>query len=501
MKRPVAAAALVLILSGCGSTVEMGTGPASVGSASGGQGLGGPGGGLSVPTTTSYPTGSASVGTNAGGTGGIAAPSGSSVAAGGGNAATPGTPHKPAKGSGTPTAASSADHTPIRIGLLYGKDVGAAAAAVGLGGLSTGDTLAQSKAMVHWVNSHGGMGGHPIELSSYGISATGGGDADSAYQAACTSLTQDQHVRYVVTILSLRPASLPCFAKAGVGVLDDESGVSETQMAEYSNYIAGPGDYSMSRSTADLVDDLVRRGWLTSNTKIGVLTYDTPADHAVVSGTLVRALRQHGLHITAAAAVPNTTAYWTQVGGVVLKFRTAGVDRIISVDASPLSLMISASSQGYRPAYSVVSNFGPGALLEGTAPKDQLVNSVGIGWQPFLDIGKGKHPGPVSSNQTLCFKLMQQAGQASTSATTQGFEAQICDLFFYLKKMGDTLPTLPANMIAASRPLIGDSFKSAATFRSDMRQHPDGVAAYRDLAYEQSCSCYQYVSPIRRTTS
>jgi hypothetical protein len=393
------------------------------------------------------------------------------------------------------------DHTPIRVGVLYGKDVGAAAAVVGISGLSTGDTLAQSQVMARWVNSHGGVGGHPIRLSSYAIDATSGGDADSNYQAACTSLTQDQHVQYVVTILGLRPASLPCFAKAGVRMLNDEAGVGDSQRAQYSDYLAGPSDYATGRQAADLVDDLERRGWLNSKTKIGALTYDTPEDKAVVSGALARALRAHGLHLASAAAVPNTTAYWTQVGGVVLKFRTAGVNRIISVDASPLSMMISASTQGYHPAYAVTSNFGPGALLEGTAPKDQLVNSVGIGWQPFLDIGKGNHPGPVSSNATLCFKLMKAGGQASSSATTRGFEAQICDLFFYLKKMGDILPALPSDVLSAVRPIIGDSFRSAATFASDMRRHSDGVAAYRDLAYEQSCSCYQYVSPVRRTTS
>ena len=47
------------------------------------------------------------------------------------------------------------------------------------------------------------------------------------------------------------------------------------------------------------------------------------------------------------------------------------------------------------------SRLGPGALLETAAPRDQLVNSAGIGWQPYLDIGAGKKPGPVSSRETL----------------------------------------------------------------------------------------------------
>jgi hypothetical protein len=502
MRRPLLAAAVALVISGCGSTIEMGSSPTGGSQAIVGEAPAPSGDGLSIPTATQPPD--STDGTDGTGApdalGGVSTPTGSSVVA---NSAHPPRRH----GSGQPTSPASAsagsptDHTPIRVGLLYGKDVGAAAALVGITGLSTGDTLAQSQAVVRWVNAHGGVGGHPIQLTSYGINASAGGDPDATYQAACTALTQDQHIRYLVTMLTLRPASMPCFAKAGVGVLDDEAGVGDAQRATFSKDLAGPGDFGLGRSVTNLVDDLVRRGWLTSKNKIGALTYDDPQLKPVISGPLVRALRAHGLHLSAAAAIPNTTAYFTAVGGVVLKFRAAGVDRVIPIGASPLSMMISASTQGYHPAYAVVSGFGPGALLEGAAPKDQLVNSAGIGWQPFLDIGKGKHPGPVSQNETLCFKLMKGAGQASTSATTRGFQAQVCDLFFYLKRMGDALPTLPSDLFSAARPIIANTFRSSATFRSDMRQHSDGVAAYRDLAYEQGCKCYQYVSQIRRTTS
>jgi hypothetical protein len=384
---------------------------------------------------------------------------------------------------------------------MYAKNVGAAGAIVGLTGLSTGDTLAQTTALVHWVNDHGGMGGHPIQLLSYGIDASTGGSSDAAYGAACTALTQDDHVRYVVTILSLPSSTLPCFAHAGVGVLDDEAGVGDAQRAQYAGYLVGPADFALGRETTNLVDDLWRRGWLTSTSKVGSFTYDEPDYTSAVSGALTKALAAHGLKLTEQASVPNSAGSITAAGSVVLKFRAAGVNRVIPIGASPLFLMISAALQGYHPAYAVTSGFGPGALLEGSAPKAELVDSIGIGWQPFLDISKGKQPPPVTTNETLCFKLMQAAGQASTSPTTRGFEAQVCDLVFYLAAMGDAVPSLPADLLTASRSVIGSSFKSADTFRTDMSQHADGVAAYRDLAYETSCGCYQYVSPIRGTTS
>ena len=54
-------------------------------------------------------------------------------------------------------------------------------------------------------------------------------------------------------------------------------------------------------------------------------------------------------------------------------------------------------------------------------------------------------------------------------------------------------------MLTAGRGLIGAGFVSADTFRTDLTRRTDGVAGYRRLAYQQSCSCFQYVSPVLPT--
>ena len=58
----------------------------------------------------------------------------------------------------------------------------------------------------------------------------------------------------------------------------------------------------------------------------------------------------------------------------------AGVDMVISVGTSPLFFMNDASSQHYNPHYVLNSDYGPGALLQLAAPKDQLVNAAGAGY-------------------------------------------------------------------------------------------------------------------------
>jgi hypothetical protein len=488
VKRLATAAVLALSLAGCGSTVQV----SSTGTVAPD--------GLGNSTTLDGTAGTAPGGLSS-------APGGSalSVGASGSRQSVSGAPRSSTAGSATGSvgtskgsATAAGSRTPVRVGVLYGTGVDQAANAIGISGLTTGDTKAQAAAVFAWVNAHGGLGGHPLVPVYYAISATdSSNNPDAAYQAACTSLAQDGKVRFVVTILNLRPVSLPCFSKYGIGLLDDESGVSDATMAKYATYLAGPGDFAPGRMLKNLVDDLWSRGWLTSASKVGSFTYDTPDNVALVEGPLTRALAAHGLKIASKQRVSNDSSSISQASSASLQFRAAGVDRVIPVTASPLFVMNAASSQNYHPAYALYSSFGPGALLEGAAPKDQLANAAGIGWQPFLDIGAGTHPGPVSSNETLCFSLMKAAGQASSSATVKGFQAQVCNTVFYLKAMIDRLPGVPADLFTAARPLLGSSFLSADTFRTDVTHRVDGAGGFRDLTYDQRCSCFQYTSPIK----
>jgi hypothetical protein len=158
--------------------------------------------------------------------------------------------------------------------------------------------------------------------------------------------------------------------------------------------------------------------------------------------------------------------------------------------------MLAAERQGYHPAYTISSNDAPGALIEGLAPPNQLENSVGMGWQPFLDIGKGTKPGPVSARQTLCFQLMEKAGQGASSSLVKGFQVQVCDLLFYLKELTDRRPELPRDLLTSGRKAMGSSFVSPATYRVDVTNRTDGMAGFRPLAYLKNCECFQYVGPV-----
>jgi len=481
-----ALAAVAALVASCGSTVPLAQQQTA------GGGVGGSASTAVDPSGGSLPVGSPpGLGTGTGGniTGGGAGSAGGGT--GPGRAPTaPGAAPQNAPGS-----SAVAVNSPVRVGVLYTQGADQAAKTFGVSGLTTGDTKAQAAAVISWINAHGGMGGHRVDPVYYGMDfATAANNPDQAHQTACASLTQDSKVRFVVTILNFAPVTLPCYAKARVGILSDASGLGSETTTKYATFFGAPGDFAIERVVKNLVDSLWARGWLTKSSKVGSLTLDNSAGASVVK-QLSQALAGHGLTITSDQRVGEGTGTASQAPNVAFQYRARGVDRIIPLLTSPLFVMNAASSQNYHPAYALSSSFGP-AFLEGSAPKDQLKNAAGIGWQPALDIGAGTKPGPVSANETLCYRLMAGAGQASTSATVRGFELQICTLLFYLKSAGERLPALPGDLLSRSRPLIGTSFAPADTFRSDVTRRPDGAAAYRNFTFDDRCSCFQYTSPI-----
>ena len=475
---------LALMTASCGSTVQQSGGASAL------AGPGATGDGLSAPAEGAAP----------GEPGYVAeqpttlAPGGSAPTTSGAPAAPgvaqPGTVAQPAPGQAQPQAAGTG---PVTVGLLYLDGADEFASTLGISGLSTGDAEAQATAIVKHLNAKGGLKGRPVKLVTYGMRA--GADPTSEHGAACTALTEDLKASYVVSYVGLQGSYLACYAKRGVAVVDDASLLLDEQGAIYERSFAAPGDLLAGRAVRNLVDALWRTGWLTKDSKVGTLVYDTPDGRALEQRHLLPALKRYGL-------VPKVTARSStggdgvsQQNGFVLQYRSNDVDRIIPAGASPLFLMTGAESQGYRPKYAVVSTFGPG-FLEGTAPREQLRGAAGIGWQPSLDIGAGTKPGPVSTNETRCLQVMKDSGQQATG-TTKAFQLYLCNSFFWLQHAANAVGAGP-DLVTRARAALGTSFAPASTFTSIAKPGlVDGAGSYRDLAYQDACRCFQYTSGDR----
>ena len=491
------ALAASLVLAGCGSTVQVrsaetfgqdglaqdglgGSGSAASGLAEGQDGVAvGPGG-----TADGVPQ-------NADGT----IPGTTSTTGGGTSATGPGS----ATTSGTASAGSgvTASKEPVKVGIITQPGLEKTAKALGLNGVTTGDTRAQAEAVIAWIQRNGGLGGRPVKVYEYAVN-TNETSADKMQNEACSAMAEDYKVRFVVTVLASVQVLAACLEKFGVGLLADNTNFGDSTMRRFAPILGNPSEMAPGRMMKLLVDDLVKRKWLTPASKIGVLADDGPDGHATVDGPLTAALRSHGLKAASTVFINPKTGDGgsSQSGSAVLRFRSDGVDKVLPVMYSPVYFMIAAENQGYRPAYAMVSAQGPGALIETLAPPNQLKNAAGVGWAPYLDIGRGKKPPAVSERATLCFELMEKAGQTSSSALVKGFQAQVCDMLFYLKDLADLKPTLPADILTSGRVALGKTFVSPATYRVDVTHRTDGVDGYRPLAYLDDCGCFQYVGPV-----
>jgi hypothetical protein len=492
----VGALLLALLTAGCGSTVQQ-TGPTAAGGTTDSLTQPLPGDSLGEPGTEVVPVDPGAP--VEGGTGTDVTGVPGDATGGPGDPAAPGT-DPTAPGDPGPTPVGPGETGALKVSLLYLDGVNEMADALGLSGLATGDAKAQATAIVKYLNAKGGVAGRQIQLLFAPIDANEFADNRSAaLEAACSQLTQDDKVAFVVSYLQLTEGFLSCLTKGGAALIDDASALPDGVMAAYGNTFSAPGDIATGRMLSELVESLWRTGWLTKDSKIGALSYDDAASVSLVNTALTQALARRGLKLTEYQRISNSADGVAQSSSAVLRYRTSGVDRIIPVNSNPLFVMQAASSQGYRPRYAFYSLFGPGALMESLAPRDQLTGAAGIGWSPYLDIGRGKKPGPVSGNETACFEVMKQAGQTSSSATTKALQLQLCNAFFYLAHAGAKVGSAPANLLGLARAKVGSSFAPADTFKTDVSKRPDGVAAIRALAFSNSCSCFQYGA--LRTTS
>ena len=121
-------------------------------------------------------------------------------AAGGSSGRTGATTRTGASASKTATASASTkvgpgvDADKLRIGLAYAVNAGAANAALGATGITTGDVKAEYQIVIDDINAHGGLSGRKLEPVWHEVDANSTATYDTLEQQACDNWTQDNNV-------------------------------------------------------------------------------------------------------------------------------------------------------------------------------------------------------------------------------------------------------------------------------------------------------------------
>ncbi|MGZ6793991.1 MAG: hypothetical protein ACXVFV_13645, partial [Mycobacteriales bacterium] len=226
--RPLVLGTALLVLAGCGSTVQVrstATGVLGDGLSQAQPGAAAPGsaGAVAGTTGTAASTGAvASAPTAAGATAAGAA----GAQGGGGATAGPGVPTQglgaQAATGGIPPTGRGWDRTHVYIGVTTQKDAQAAFANAGASGIDPGDQEGDANAVVAELNRRGGLFGRRIQVVFKDESTVSTAqDPNTAGSAACTYFTQDHPVVALLNPVTLMdvPSFRACMAKAHVPLL------------------------------------------------------------------------------------------------------------------------------------------------------------------------------------------------------------------------------------------------------------------------------------------
>ena len=173
-----------------------------------------------------------------------------------------------------------------------------------------------TKSVVAYINAHGGIAGHRVNLLIYDLKvADAYANPTAAYQAACAYFTQDHHVFAVASYLQLVPENFyRCLQQHHVPMDTPDDEFSANFLNRYADTVIAPITPNYTRLMADSVDALWSSGWLTASSKVGVVAFDTPAGHSSVDAGLVPALRHRGLKLTDSFYTSTDTALFGGCG-------------------------------------------------------------------------------------------------------------------------------------------------------------------------------------------
>lgn len=485
-----------LPLAGCGSTVQgqgattafdrqqLGTGglQAPPGSAAGTVGTGA-GGTAAQPLTAAGGTaGTGAVAPR--GAAATAAPTSGPAAAGGGD------------GNGAAPVLASGSHTPIKVGfeIIVG---GNQLVTQGLGTpVNFGDGKTEVRALVDYLNKHGGINGHPIQPFYGQYNAASG---DSGRESDCTAMTEDDHVSFIITVVNISQNYVACAAAHHVPVINASFGAGDDGLyAQFPDYLYSASLLDLNREERLVLTTEHDAGRISPARRVGVIVDNTPPGdpqyQRVLSTTVVPMLK--------AWQVPyETFAVTTQgdVSNAVLKFRADGVKTVVFVAPSgiiEILFMQAAEQQGYRPDYGLGDSTDSWFIGQ-AAPSAQVQHITGAGSLPISNVPVSQYP--TTAREKKCLDVISAGGEHNADRHASLTATVYCEaLDEFVAVASKVTGALTPAAYHAAFPTVGTTFDPVTTFAANFGTgRHDNAALYRLIGYSARCQCISYQSGLR----
>jgi hypothetical protein len=497
--RACSVALAMVAIAGCGSTVQ------------GNSATGDSASQLSNGGAANGPAAASVLGSGAPGSSAAGAQLGAASGTGqGANGATTSSAQNPTtRASGVPAPIAGGDRqgltaTTIRIGFVGLDSSGQAETNAAFGATTPpANTQDATNAVVAYINSHGGIDGRKI-IPYYVERNTASQDPNEG-DTICAGLTDDDHVFAVVT--NYTGDAEPCYVKKHTLLLEDDNIFGHQATTAWNPFVWSPGLATVEGQYSALVDGLIAQSYFKGNVKLGLISYDD-ADTKYVYNTQVKPrLSAMGIKpdIFYIGSNDSQSQFAQDAQNAELRFNQDHVDHVMFMAGggeAPLIFMHTAETQQYHPRYALSSSDSPAFLLQGKAPDDQLHGAVGVGVTELVDVDASRgDPYPSGAGEKKCYDLLKSAGSPPGSRASAFGAEYLCDGAFMLQAAAQGLgAALSVQTWAAAAERLGRTFQAAYSLPNGTAFSPGlrtGEAVYRNLAFIDSCECFQYSSGNR----
>jgi hypothetical protein len=379
----------------------------------------------------------------------------------------------------------------------------------GVVSIDWGDIDAQAKILVEWINANGGIDGRKVE---YIVEEYKQEDASPDVEAQlCQRIADDFGAWAVVLQGQIHLSTRECYAKKGVLMLDPSPfSFDDDLYAQISPMYFSPSTPSITRVARALPGALHERGWFTpmverseSETKLGIVRWDSPYALRVLEQDLTPALDALGEEIALVHAIDSSDAGTIQSGitNGIVRFRAEGINRVIFVGGNPIAPLwfLNAEQHNFTPRYGLTTFDGPAHTTQQTP--NQMRDAMGIGFNPVHDVHDDQFafPSPENPTEQFCINLLADGGQEFAARASAEIGLAYCESLLLLRAGAVGLgASLSAGNWATQVESLGTSFRAAVSFANRFAPgRHDGGRGYRLTEHRADCTCFNYVGDVR----
>jgi hypothetical protein len=327
-------------------------------------------------------------------------------------------------------------------------------------------------------------------------------------QAACSDFTQDHQVFAVVTGEQHTSNFAACLTKAGTPLVHDRLVVGDRQTLDANPGLFAPTSVELDRLSNLWVKALLAKGFLTKDSKVGVVRENGAEFTRAYGASLVPALQAAGLKVTqeVATVAPITDADTQKavadMQAALPKLVSQGVDRMLFLENGgtlEYLFMQGAAAAKFTPKYGLTSHNG-GTVLSTALPKpvadNQLAGSLLVGFNPTVDLLPTQWPKNEAAQ--ACLQVMTGAGVKMPTPNAQSVALAYCEQFDLIARgLANAGDQVTVQSFIAGVEKLGTTFPSTMALGTKFGPgRHDGPEAFKYGEYKTSCQCYEYTGDV-----